>query len=146
MSDKAIAISLLISFLVGVTGGVGLYLRVRPTEEQKLQMRVDRTIKNELCDRIDSDIQRFKQAPNAFKRTALRVLVGESRAAARALLHDLPDEYPVRFSDKPEALVSECSTKARQWVKIDSVFPEDYEDEKNIVGSGDKPLSLERNS
>lgn len=135
MSERNSLIAFFIAFLVGVTIGYFHYLKIKPTDEQKTQLQIDRVIRTELCDRLVSDIARFKEAPHSFKRTSLTVLMGESRESAKALLPDLPDSHPIQFHGNQESLFSECPTNARQWVKISAVFPEFYEQEKAFVES-----------
>lgn len=96
-------------------------------------MHIDRTIQKELCERIERDMSRFKESPHTFKRSSLRIMHSESREAAKALLHSVPDGHPIQFNGKPPTLVSLCLTKARQWVKIPSAFPEHYEAELALV-------------
>jgi hypothetical protein len=141
MTDRGKFIALGVSFFVGVVAAFGLYMKNKPTDEQRMQTRIDRSIGTELCARMNTDLARFKESPHVFKRTALRVLVGESQQAAKALLQDIPEGYPIRFRGRPEALFDRCKTEARQWVRITPVFPEYVEAEKELVGVNEKQAS-----
>ena len=128
------------SFLIGVLAAWHVSNLLKPTPEQELQTKINRSIQLEICDRILDDLAEFKKSPHTFKRTKLSALVSESRAASRALLVDVPENNPYVFSLPEKKLLDLCKTEAKKWVRITSVFPEDYEKELALI-SGDKAES-----
>ena len=116
-------------------GGAWLiYLQTKPSDAERLQLKLDATIRNEVCERIDRDIERFKETPHAYRRSSLASLLRESRETAKALIPDIQDGTSVQFKGKIETLVSPCEKQARQWVKIPTAFPDEYENEVKLVG------------
>jgi hypothetical protein len=128
------------SFLIGVLAAWYVSNLLKPTPEQELQTKINRSIQLEICDRIFDDLAEFKKSPHTFKRTKLSALVSESRAASRALLVDVPENNPYVFSLPEKKLLDLCKTEAKKWIRISSVFPEDYERELALI-SGDKAES-----
>lgn len=124
------------SFLVGVLTAWHVSNLLKPTQEQELQNKINRSIQLEICDRIEGDLAEFKKSPHTFKRTKLAALVSESRASSRALLVDVPENNPYAFSLSQKKLLDLCRTEAKKWVRISSLFPEDYEKELALISEG----------
>lgn len=139
MTERKIIIVFIFSYLLGVAGGWGIHNKNKPSEEQKLQMQVDSAIQDGLCDRIRDDIDKYKTSPHTFQRSSIKVLLSESIEAAKTLVTNLPEDHSVKFKDVNGSVVSTCQKEASQWVKIPTVFPEQYEAEVALVGN--KPIS-----
>jgi len=138
MSERNLLLFFAVAFLLGVAGAGLVYLKIRPSEPERVQLQIDRAIQDELCERMEKDVSRFKEFPHTFLRSSLQVLLSESRATVKALLAGVPDGFPVQYRGKPSALVSLCQTKGLQWVKIPSAFPEYGEAEAELVGLSPK--------
>ena len=135
MTERNIIFLFIFAYLLGVAGGWGIYNKNKPSEEQKLQMQVDAAIQDGLCDRIRDDIDKYKISPHTFQRSSLKVLLSESIETSKALVTNLPEDHPVKFRGVNGPIVSTCQTEATQWVKIPTVFPEQYEAEVALIGN-----------
>lgn len=135
MTERKIILVFVFAYLLGVAGGWGIYNKNKPSEEQKLQMQVEAAIQDGLCDRIRDDIDKYKTTPHTFQRSSIKVLLSESTEASKALVANLPEDHPVKFKGVNGSVVSTCQKEASQWVKIPTVFPEQYEAEVALIGN-----------
>lgn len=143
MTERKIILLFVLTYLLGVAGGWGIYNKIKPSEEQQLQLQVDAAIRDGLCERIQNDIDKFKSAPHSFQRSSLKVLLSESIETSKALLANLPEEHPIKFKGVNGPVVSTCQTEASQWVKIPTVFPEQYEAEIALIGNKSIPDQID---
>lgn len=142
MTDQKIILVFVFAYLLGVAGGWGLYNKNKPSEEQRVQMQVDTAIRDELCDRIQNDTDKFKSTPHSFQRSSLKVLFNESTDIAKALLAGPLQGHPVQFKDVDRSFVTTCQTEASQWVEIPTLFPELYDAEVALIGNKSIPGRL----
>ncbi len=134
MTSRRIALILACGFIAGVFAGVITYNRFKPSEAQRQQFAIDDAIRSKLCDRIKTDLGRYEEAPNAFKRSSLNELVNEARQVSKTLVPLSAAERGIDFRGTESTLVANCSEEAKRWVKITSVFPEAFEQELRVVG------------
>lgn len=117
-------------FLIGA-GATWFYhsgvLELQNTPEKVLQRKIDAALMDDLCERIDTDIKRFKEEPRTYRRTSLRTTESESIESLRYLLADVPKDFPIRY--KGTHKYGKCEKAAREWV--------------NIPSAGTQPLSSE---
>jgi hypothetical protein len=140
MTERRIIFALAISYLLGIAGGWGYYVQVRPSEEQKFHMQADSAIRDDLCARLSADIKNFEEAPQMFKRSSLKVLISESTAVAQTQFQDGGNDQPIKFrGTNSESIVAPCQKQASRWVKIASVFPDVYEAELALIKGNIQP-------
>jgi hypothetical protein len=139
MTARRTIILLVFAYLLGLTGGWGIHIKIKPSEEQVVQLQVDAMIRYELCERIQSDINKFKRSPHSFQRSSLKVLISESVETTKTLASAQPKDQPVQFKGTGGSVVSSCQILANQWVKIPTVFPEQFEEELALINPKSKP-------
>jgi hypothetical protein len=134
MISRRVIIILIISYALGLASGAAYYLKIKPSKEQQEDMQVDASIREELCSRLFEDISKFKESPQSFQRSSLKVLISESSITTKALLPYLPEGKLIGYKSlNGKSIVSDCQDKARQWVKIPSAFPDQYETELALI-------------
>ena len=140
MSERGTIIALVFFYLLGIAAAWGYYIYKKPSDEQLLLMQIDSAIRKDLCSRIASDLERFDESPQTFKRSSLKVLISESTSVAATHFQNLSPEQVIKFRGASnESIVSECQKDSRRWLKIGSVFPELYESELAIVEVATQP-------
>ncbi len=134
MINRSVIIILIFAYALGLASAGGYYLKIKPSKEQKEDLQIDATIRDELCARINDDIDKFKDSPQSFQRSSLKVLVSESSITTKAFLPNLPENKTIKYKSlNGKSIVSDCHDKARKWVKIPSVFPDQYESELALI-------------
>ena len=134
MTDRNKILALVLAFVAGVAVAWVYYSKTRPSSEQLYLMRIDNEIRENLCKRIETDLERFDHSPQTFKRSSLSVLIKESSAVAGTKFSDYEDGLVVKFRGvESKSIVSMCEKKAIQWVSISSHFPEHYENELALI-------------
>lgn len=134
MTTRSTILLLLVCYALGIVGGWGYHASTRPSEEQKFQLSVDEAIRQDLCDRIKSDISKFEASPQTFKRSSLKVLISESTAVARTHFQGIDETIPTKFLGiNSVSIISRCQKQASRWLTISSLFPEHYEAELAVV-------------
>ena len=142
MTDRNVIIVLAISYLLGISGGWAFHNKIKPSDEQIFQREVNQEISDDLCYRIKTDVDRFQESPQTFKRSSLKVLISESTIATKSLFPDMNQAMQVKFiAAHGESITSVCQKDAIRWINIPSVFPELYEEEYELVVG--KPIVAE---
>lgn len=145
MNNKAPLYILLGAIFFGIVAGIFVYVSIKPSKIESEQLLINSTIRAEVCKKIKSEVSRFKQSPDTFKRGTLQNIINEARESAKVDLPQLPLERSIQFKDNKNLIISECRDLARGWIKIPSNFPELYEAEIKEVGldpisNGSNPL------
>ena len=136
MINRNTIIILIVAYILGLGAAWEYYLKTKPTDEQLADLTVDAAIRDDLCTRIDQDLNKFKDYPHSFIRTSLNELVSESTATTKAFTSRQPDNKPVKFRGlNGKSVVSSCEEKARKWVEITTAFPDQYESELAIINN-----------
>jgi len=125
MSEKGPIILLSTAVLVGITAGAIYWNAIKPTKEQSEQLLINSTIRSEVC--------KYKQSPDTFKRGTLRNIKNEATQNAKIELPQFPAERQIQYFDR-KSIISNCESLAQGWVKILSTFPEFYEAELQEMG------------
>ncbi len=100
---RTLEIALLATVFLASMGAVwyGMDLRWKRinTPEVVAQRKVDRGIREDLCERFERDLASFKETPQTFRRTTLKVLEAESRVSLRRLLisDGVPGDFPIEY-------------------------------------------------
>lgn len=139
MNERRRLFVLLFFYVLGIAGGWGYYEKKKPSDEQRFFMQIDDVIRNDLCNRITTDLADFKGSPQTFKRSSLKVLISESTSVAQTHFRKA-DDRPIKFRGaNSESIVASCQEEAARWLKITSVFPELYEAELALVNGKAQP-------
>jgi len=134
MSQRGQLFFFVAAFTLGVICAGLVYLKLRPSEAELLLLQSNREIQKDLCSRIEADLTKFKDTPFSFRRSSLQAIFGESREAAKALVFGVPIGQALQFKEMGPWVVELCQTEARQWVKVPSAFPDQFEGEAQLVG------------
>ncbi len=132
-------ISLFVAFLVvGILGAwkfFGYLQAINNTPERVAQRTVNQAIQEDLCERIGSDLKRFKNSPATFQRTSLSVIQLETKQSLRRLLvsRGVPEDFPLEYVGKGSE-VSLCKSDAKAWLDIPSVGSQSLDDELASIG------------
>lgn len=110
------------------------YERVN-TPEVLTQNKVNRAIRADLCERVERDLDNFKDIPNTFRRTSLNLLEAESRKTLRHLLvaEGVPKDFPIDYrSSEPQ--FSECQKSLERWLALPTVEGLDTDEGRRVAG------------
>jgi len=105
------------------------------TPERIAQRTVNQAIQNDLCDRIDDDLTKFKKSPATFLRTSFGAIELETKQSLRRLLisRGIPEDFPLHFVGQG-SVVSTCLSEAQAWLNIPSAGSQSLDDELVAVG------------
>jgi hypothetical protein len=141
MNNKAPLYILIGAVSVGIVAGVLFYNSLKPSKIESEQFLINSTIRAAVCKKIRSEVSRFKESPDTFKRGTLKNIINEARESAKVDLPQLPLERSIQFQDNKNSIISDCRDLVRGWIKIPSNFPEFYEAELKEVGLNSAPSS-----
>jgi hypothetical protein len=133
MSDKGPALLLASALLVGIVGGSFYYNSIKPTQEQQEQLLINSKIRSEVCRRIESEVNNYKQSPHTFKRGTLKNIKNEARETAKIELPQLAVDRQIQYLART-SILENCQPLAQGWLRIPSAFPEFYEAELQEAG------------
>jgi hypothetical protein len=132
-------ISLLLAFFIfGVLGSwkfLSYKQAIDNTLEKVAQRTVNQAIQDDLCERIEGDLKRFKDSPATFQRTSLSVIQLETRQSLRRLLvsRGVPADFPLEYVGEGSE-VGTCKPKVKAWLDIPSVGSQSLDDELVSIG------------
>jgi hypothetical protein len=112
-------------FLLGV-GGAWQYVShlraINNTPEKIAQRVVNSAIQEDICERVQDDLKRFKESPSSFQRTSLNIVRRESKQTLRKLLisQGVPEDFPLEFSGKGSEF-DECLKDVKAWLNVPSI-------------------------
>ena len=75
MNNKAPLYILLGAIFFGIVAGIFVYVSIKPSKIESEQLLINSTIRAEVCKRIKSEVSRFKQSPDTFKRGTLQNII-----------------------------------------------------------------------
>jgi hypothetical protein len=103
---------------------------INNTQEKVAQRIVNQSIQDDLCLRIEGDLERFKEAPGTFRRTSLRIIELETRQFLRKTLiaEGIPSDFPIEYKGN-DSNFGKCLDEAKKWLYIPSAGQEDLADE-----------------
>ena len=139
-------ISLFIVFLfIGIFGGwkfFSYHQAINNTPERVAQRTINQAIQDDLCERIEGDLKRFKDSPATFQRTSLSVIQLETKQSLRKLLvpRGVPEDFPLEYVGEGSG-VSTCLSDAKAWLNIPSVGSQSLNSELASIGVNDKSYS-----
>jgi hypothetical protein len=134
MSIKGPVALLSSALLIGIAGGAFFFNSIKPTKEQSEQLLINSTIRSEVCKKIQSEVDQYKQSPHTFKRGTLRNIKNETLETAKIELPQFPVEHSIQYIDSNDSIITDCENLAQGWIKIPSTFPEFYETELQEIG------------
>ncbi|HAC90996.1 MAG TPA: hypothetical protein DCF63_10260 [Planctomycetaceae bacterium] len=110
------------------------------TPERIAQRLVNAGLEKDVCERVKSDLSRFKDEPNTFRRTSFQAIENESRSALRYLLKSrgVPDDFPIAYRGSGSAY-EKCRSELRTWMDIPSAGSQNLTQELMAAG-----LAVER--
>jgi vacuolar-type H+-ATPase subunit F/Vma7 len=129
-------------FLLGV-GGAWQYVShlraINNTPEKIAQRIVNSAIQEDICERVQDDLKRFKESPSSFQRTSLNIVQRESKQTLRKLLisQGVPEDFPLEFSGKGSEF-DECLKDVKAWLNVPSIGSQNIESEFAQVGTNQK--------
>lgn len=132
-------------FLLGV-GGAWQYVShlraINNTPERIAQRIVNSAIQEDICERVQDDLKRFKEFPSSFQRTSLNIVQRESKQTLRKLLisQGVPEDFPLEFSGKGSEF-DECLKDVKAWLNIPSMGSQNIESEFAQVSINQKANS-----
>jgi len=141
MISKKEILVLVVFFIVGIFVSWN-YINYRQsidnTPERVVQRTVNKAIQDDLCQRFEGDLQRFKDSPATFQRTSLSVIQVETQQFLRRLLvsRGVPEDFPLEYLGQG-SVVSSCLSDAKDWLNIPSVGSQSLDDEFASIGLGD---------
>lgn len=141
MSAKGPIILISSSVLIGIAAGAFYWNAIKPTKEESEQLLISSTIRSEVCKKIKSEVDQYKQSPDTFKRGTLRNIKNEATQNAMIELPQFPAERRIQYLDR-KSITSNCESLVRGWVKIPSTFPEFYEAELQEMGISTPQIDL----
>ena len=124
MSIKGPVALLSSALLIGIAGGAFFFNSIKPTKEQSEQLLINSTIRSEVCKKIQSEVDQYKQSPHTFKRGTLRNIKNETLETAKIELPQFPVEHSIQYIDSNDSIITDCENLAQGWIKIPSTFPE----------------------
>ena len=107
------------------------------TPEKIIQRTINESIQADLCERIDKDVQLFKNQPKTFQRVSLNAINTESKIALRHLLRSsgVPEDHPLEFTGSGSPY-SKCSKNVKMWIGIPSTGSQTASEELQQAGLG----------
>jgi hypothetical protein len=139
-------ISLFIVFLlIGILGAwkfFSYHQAINNTPERVAQRTINQAIQDDLCERIEGDLKRFKDSPATFQRTSLSAIQLETKQSLRKLLvpRGVPEDFPLEYVGKGSD-VSTCLSDAKAWLNIPSAGSQSLNNELASIGVNDKSYS-----
>lgn len=132
ISRKEIVV-FLFCFIAGAVGtwqGWRYLYALNNTPEKVAQRIVNRSIQDDLCRRIEGDLERFKDAPATYRRTSLRIIELETRQFLRKTLiaEGIPSDFPIEYRGDGSDY-AKCIADAKKWLNIPSAGSEKLADE-----------------
>ncbi len=108
---------------------------VNNTPERVAQRTINKALQEDICDRISSDLKKFKVSPSTFQRTSLRIIDLETKQSQRRLLlsRGVPDDFPLEYRGDGY-IVTACLSDAKAWLDIPSAGSQTLEDELASIG------------
>lgn len=96
------------------------------TQVKVAQRIVNQSMQDDLCHRIEGDLERFKEAPATFRRTSLRIIELETRQFLRKTLiaEGIPPDFPIEYKGSDSGF-GKCLSEAKKWVHIPSAGQEE---------------------
>lgn len=138
MSIKTEIVGLVTLFVLsGGASWFGLkttYDRVN-TPEVVAQKKINDAIREDICERMKSDLGKFKENPTTFRRVGLKILEGESRHSLRYLLaaDGVPKDFPIEYRAE-ESRFAKCKGAMERWLALPSSSQESVADEFLAAG------------
>lgn len=125
-------------FLMGVVGAwqyVSHLRAINNTPEKIAQRIVNSAIQEDICERVQDDLKKFKESPSSFQRTSLNIIQRESKQTLRKLLiaQGVPEDFPLEFSGKGSEF-DECLKDVKAWLNVPSIGSQSLESEFAQVG------------
>lgn len=108
--------------------------------EKVVQRTVNKAIQSDLCERIEKDVQQFKDQPKTFRRTSLSSIDSESKMTLRYLLKSkgVPEDYPIIFRGQGSPF-ADCVGAVKEWLSIPSSGSQLISEELILAGlDGDR--------
>jgi len=132
-------------FILGIFGSWKYFSHQQAifnTPKKIAQRTVNQSIQDDLCERIVSDLKRFKDSPATFQRTSLSVIQLETKQALRRLLvsRGVPEDFPLEYVGEGSE-VSTCKLDAKAWLDIPSAGSQRLDDELASIGLNGPSLS-----
>jgi hypothetical protein len=105
------------------------------TPEKVAQRIINQSLQEDLCDRIESDLKKFKTSPASFQRTSLSTIELEAKQTLRKMLisRDVPEDFPIEYVGDGTSY-STCLSSAKAWLNIPSAGSQNLEDELYSLG------------
>lgn len=138
MISKKEIIFFMILFVSGLFGAwkfVNHLKEINNTPEKIAQRIINQALQEDLCERIESDVKKFKDSPASFQRTSLSVIELESKQSLRKLLvsKGVPEDFPLEYVGEGTSYKN-CLSDAKAWLNIPSAGSQNLEDELYAVG------------
>ena len=79
-------IALFAAGIIGAWKFVDHFKKINSTPDKIAQRIINQSLQEDLCERIESDLKKFKESPASFQRTSLSIIELESKQSLRKLL------------------------------------------------------------
>lgn len=108
---------------------------INNTPEKVAQRIINQSLQEDLCERIESDLKKFKESPASFQRTSLSTIELESKQSLRKLLisKNVPVDFPIEYVGESTSYKA-CLSDAKAWLNVPSVGSQSLEDELYALG------------
>ena len=138
MISKKEIIFFIALFAAGIIGAwkfVDHLKAINNTPEKVAQRIINQSLKEDLCERIESDLKKFKESPASFQRTSLSIIELESKQSLRKLLisKGVPVDFPIEYVGEGTSYKA-CLSDAKAWLNVPSAGSQSLEDELHALG------------